>query len=109
MAELIERGIANDLAKIRGNRLSIGERAGAALAVQPLTTPGQRGKGRDQSAGLLRALTPAWCPAGRWGPTLRFDAQSLVQKLRPRIRAVAAALVQHRCLTADQIARIGLT
>jgi hypothetical protein len=74
------------------------------LTVQPLTTPGQRGKGRDQSAGLRRALTPASCPAGRCGPTLRFDAQLLVQKLRPRIRAVAAALVQHRCLSASAVA-----
>ena len=36
----------------------------------------------------------------------RFDAQRLVQQLRPRILRVAAALVQHRYLTADQIARI---
>jgi hypothetical protein len=35
---------------------------------------------------------------------LRFDAQRLVQQLRPGIRAVAAALVQHRCLSASAIA-----
>jgi hypothetical protein len=36
---------------------------------------------------------------------LRFEAQFLVQRLRPRIHHVAAALVEHRHLTADQIAR----
>jgi hypothetical protein len=36
---------------------------------------------------------------------LRFEAEVLVERLRPRIRAVAAGLVQHRHLTAEQIAR----
>jgi hypothetical protein len=40
---------------------------------------------------------------------LRFDAQLLVARQRARIQRVAAALVEHRHLTADQIARIGLT
>jgi hypothetical protein len=43
-----------------------------------------------------------------WGErrlaALRFDAQRLVQQLRPRILRVAAALVQHRYLTASDAA-----
>jgi hypothetical protein len=40
---------------------------------------------------------------------LRFEAQFLVHRLRPRIHRVAVALVEHRHLSADQIARIGFT
>jgi hypothetical protein len=36
---------------------------------------------------------------------LRFQSQILVARFRPRIHRVAAALVEHRHLTADQIAR----
>jgi hypothetical protein len=36
---------------------------------------------------------------------LKFEAEILVAHLRPRIRAVARALIEHRHLTADQIAR----
>jgi hypothetical protein len=43
-----------------------------------------------------------------WGArrlgVLRFDAQRLVQQLRPRIRAVAAKLIEHRRLSASAIA-----
>jgi hypothetical protein len=43
-----------------------------------------------------------------WGErrlgALRFDAQLLVARLRPRIRRVAAALVEHRRLSASAIA-----
>jgi hypothetical protein len=36
---------------------------------------------------------------------LKFEAEILVAHLRPRICAVAVALVEHRHLNADQIAR----
>jgi hypothetical protein len=47
---------------------------------------------------MIRRLGLGW---DQWRlATLRFDAQLLVARLRPRIRAVAVALVQHRHLTA---------
>ena len=53
---------------------------------------------------MLRRLKLDWkeCKLA----VLRFEAQFLVQRLRPRIRAVAHALIEHGSLTAAQVAEV---
>ncbi len=60
----------------------------------------------DDRAGIARMIQRLDLDWGerRLG-ALRFDAQLLVERLRPRIRAVAAALLQRRHLTAEDVAR----
>jgi hypothetical protein len=63
------------------------------------------GDGIDQHrrADALQRLGLDWdaCRVGM----LKFEAEVLVGHLRPRIQRVAAALVEHRHLSADQIAQ----